>query len=57
VLYDLAVETSRELGGEASMTRAELCAIAADLSYTAGHCGMVRRSAEECSLDDWPRRL
>jgi hypothetical protein len=27
VLYDLAVETSRELGGEASMTRAELRAI------------------------------
>jgi hypothetical protein len=51
VLYDLAVETSRDLGGEPSMTRAELRAIAADLRYTSGYCAMVRRSAEECSLD------
>lgn len=50
VLYDLAVETPRELGGESSVTRAELRAIAADLCYTGGYCAMVRRSAEECSL-------
>lgn len=53
VLYDLAVVQSRDLGvgGESSITRAELQAIAADLRYTGGYCAMVRRSAEECSLD------
>jgi hypothetical protein len=52
VLYDLAIETTRHLGGgESSMARAELRAIAADLRYTSGYCAMVRRSAEECSLD------
>jgi hypothetical protein len=52
VLYDLAVDTSRDLGGESSVTRAELRAIAADLRHTGGYCAMVRRSAEECSLDE-----
>jgi hypothetical protein len=51
VLYDMAVVQSRELGGESSMTRAELRAIAADLRYTSGYCSMVRSSAVECSLD------
>ncbi len=51
MLYDLAVETSRDLGGESSVTRAELRAIAADLRYIGGYCAMVRRSAKECSLD------
>jgi hypothetical protein len=51
VLYDLAVETTRELGGESSVTRGELRAIAADLRYTSGYCVMVGRAAEECSLD------
>jgi alpha-D-ribose 1-methylphosphonate 5-triphosphate synthase subunit PhnG len=50
VLYDLAVAASRELGGESSVTRAELRAIAADLRHTGGYCAMVGRSAEECSL-------
>ena len=51
VLYEMAVETTRETAGESSSTRAELRAIAADLRYTSGYCAMVRRSAEECSLD------
>jgi hypothetical protein len=51
VLYDLAVAASRELGGESSVVRAELRAIAADLRYTGGYCAMVGRSAVECSLD------
>jgi hypothetical protein len=50
VLYDLAVEATRELGGESSVARAELRAIAADLRYLEGYCGMVLRSAEESSL-------
>jgi hypothetical protein len=50
VLYDLAVEASRDLGGESSVTRAELRAIAADLRYTSGYCAMVGRSAYESSL-------
>ena len=52
VLYDLAVETSRELGGEKSVARAELRAVAADLRYTGGYLfNVIRRSAEWCSLD------
>ncbi|HEV3458577.1 MAG TPA: hypothetical protein VHG32_18620 [Thermoanaerobaculia bacterium] len=51
LLYDLAVETLRELVGESSVTRAELRAIAADLRYTGGYCAMVGRSAQECSLN------
>jgi hypothetical protein len=50
LLYDLAVETTRQVTGEASVTRAELRAIAADLRYTGGYLAMVGRSAEECSL-------
>lgn len=51
VLYELAVETTRETAGESSSTRAELRAIAADLRYTSGYCAMVGRSVEERSLD------
>jgi len=52
VLHDLAVETSRDLGGELSITRAELRAAAADLRYTSGYLfNVIRRSAEWCSLD------
>jgi hypothetical protein len=50
LLYDLAVETTRDPGDESS-NRAELRAIAADLRYTAGYCDMVAHSAEWCSLD------
>lgn len=50
MLYDLALEANRNLGGE-SPTRAELRAIAANLRYTGGYCAMVGRSARECSLD------
>ncbi|MDP9120114.1 MAG: hypothetical protein M3O15_01910 [Acidobacteriota bacterium] len=57
VLYDMAVVTSRELGGEASVTRAELRAVAADLRYTGGYCAAIYRSAEECSLDESEERL
>jgi len=57
LLYDLAVETTRELGGESSVNRGELRAIAADLRYTGGYCAMVRRSAEECSLDAADEKL
>jgi hypothetical protein len=42
---------SRQAGGESSVTRAELRAVAADLRYTSGYLGSVRRSAVECSLD------
>jgi hypothetical protein len=51
VLYELAVETTRKMGGESSSTRAELRAIAADLRYTSGFCAMVGRSVEERPLD------
>jgi hypothetical protein len=54
VLYDLAVEGTREVGttpADPSITRAELRAVAADLRYTGGYCAAIRRSAEECSLD------
>ncbi len=54
VLYDLAVESTREVGtipADPSITRAELRAVAADLRYTGGYCAAIRRSAEECSLD------
>jgi len=58
VLYDLAVETSRELGGEPSVTRAELRAVAADLRYTGGYLlHVIRRSAVDCSLDEPDERL
>jgi hypothetical protein len=50
LLYDIAVETTRDPGDE-SANRAELRAIAADLRYTAGYCDMVAHSAEWCSLD------
>ena len=54
VLYDLAVEATREVGtttADPSITSAELRAVAADLRYTGGYCAAIRRSAEECSLD------
>ncbi|HVR06689.1 MAG TPA: hypothetical protein VMW75_01460 [Thermoanaerobaculia bacterium] len=58
VLYDLAVETSRDLGGEGSVTRAELRAVAADLRHTGGYLlHVIRRSAKECSLDESDERL
>jgi hypothetical protein len=58
VLYDLAVEASRDLGGESSVTRAELRAAAADLRYTGGYLfNVIRRSAVDCSLDATDERL
>jgi hypothetical protein len=57
LLYDLAVETSQDLGtspepeGDPSLTRAELRAIAADLRYLAGYCAMVGRMAEDFTLE------
>jgi hypothetical protein len=54
VLYDLAVEGTREVGttpADPSITRAELRAVAADLRYTGGYLRSIRRSAEECSLE------
>ncbi len=44
-----AVEASYGVGGDRSVTRAELRAIAADLR---GYCAMVGRSAQERSLDE-----
>jgi hypothetical protein len=58
VLYDLAVEASRDLGGESSVTRAELRAVAADLRYTGGYLfHVIGRSAESCSLDAADEKL
>lgn len=58
VLYDLAVEASRELGGDTSVTRAELRAVAADLRYAGGYLlRVVRQSAIDCSLDPADDRL
>src|ERR1700674_4369269 len=55
-LYDLAVETSREIGGESSVTRAETRAgwgpAAGDLRSGSVSCTTIRRSAKECSLDE-----
>jgi hypothetical protein len=56
VFFDMAVEMSREPGGE-STTRSELRAIQADLRYTAGCCTMVGHSAESCSLDPADEKL
>ena len=50
LLYDLALEVTRENGSEPSMTRAELAAVAADLRYTSGYLAMVGREAEESTL-------
>jgi|ERR1700674_2740882 len=61
VLYDLAVEATREVGttpAEPSITRAELRAVAADLRYTGGYLlDVIRRSAELCSLDAEDEKL
>jgi hypothetical protein len=51
VLCDLAVEVSRAMGGESSMTRAELRAVAADLRYSAGYCAAIGRQAQESTLE------
>jgi hypothetical protein len=50
VLYDLAVEATREVGGDASVTRAELRAAMADLRYLHGYLDAVSREGEESSL-------
>jgi hypothetical protein len=52
VIYDLAVEASHELGGDRSVTRAEVRAALADLRYLEGYLALIGRSAEECSLDE-----
>ena len=58
VLYDLAVFASREQGGEESVTRAELRAVAADLRYTGGYLlHQIARSADVRSLDESDDRL
>jgi hypothetical protein len=61
VLYDLAVVVTDEVGaipGDPSITRAELRAVAADLRYTGGYLlHVIRRSAEECSLDAADEKL
>jgi hypothetical protein len=51
VLYDLAVEVSRAMGGESSMTRAELRAAMADLRHMEGLLASVGREAEESTLE------
>jgi hypothetical protein len=61
MLYDLAVVATRELGTtpeDASITRAELRAVAADLRYTGGYLRhVVRQSAVDCDLDPADDRL
>jgi hypothetical protein len=58
VLYTLTVETTRDMSGESSVTRAELRAVAADLRYTCGYLfHVIRRSAEWCSLDAADEKL
>jgi hypothetical protein len=51
LLYDLAVEASRELASEPSMTRAELRAAMADLRHLEGFLASVGREAEESTLE------
>jgi len=51
VLYDLAVEASRAMGDESSMTRAELSAAVADLRHMEGFLASVGREAEESTLE------
>jgi hypothetical protein len=50
LLYDCAVEASREMGDGASPTRVELRAVAADLRYLHGYLLGVGREAEESTL-------
>jgi hypothetical protein len=58
VLYTLAVETTRDMTGESTVTRAELRAVAADLRYTGGYLlHVIHRSAEWCSLDAADEKL
>jgi hypothetical protein len=51
LIYDLAVEASRAMGDDSSMTRAELRAAAADLLHLEGYLAAVGRQAEESSLE------
>ena len=46
----MSLEVSHELGGESSMSRAELRAAQADLRYLEGFLVMVGRAAEHSSL-------
>jgi hypothetical protein len=50
LLYHLAVEVMR-LPDVESITRSELQAAVAELRFVEGYLGMVRRSAEESSLE------
>jgi hypothetical protein len=50
MLYEMALETTRELADESSSTRSEMRAVAADLRYLEGYLFMIGRSSEECSL-------
>jgi hypothetical protein len=50
LLFDLAVETSRENAGEASATRANLRAAAEDLRYLEGYLGNLGRTLEHASV-------
>jgi hypothetical protein len=51
LIHDLALEATHELGGEPSMTRAELRAAVADLRHLEGFLAMVGREAEESTLE------
>jgi hypothetical protein len=50
LIFNLAVETTREMGGDPSVTRAELRAAQADLRFVAGYLASIGREAEESSL-------
>jgi hypothetical protein len=54
VIHLMFLESTRRCGttdDDPSVIRAELRALAADLSYVRGYCDMVRRSAADSSLD------
>ncbi len=51
LIYDMSLEVTHELGGDTSITRAELRAALADLRYLQGYLAMIDRESEESSLE------
>lgn len=52
LLFDLAIETSRENAGEPSMTHANLRAAAEDLRYLEGYLDNLGRTLEHSTVGD-----
>src|SRR5262249_19530309 len=51
LIFDMSLELTHEVGGDQSMTRAELRAVMVDLRHSAGYLAMVHPESEESDLD------